>query len=219
LWLWGGGYGLFRRDAPEERCDLCGVGLAGQHDHLFEVANRKLVCACQACAILCRGGVGQPYKRVPRRVRALSDFCLADSQWESLRIPINMAFAFRSSNSGSVIAIYPSPAGPTESRLPDEYWDEIVAANPVLASMETDVEALLVNRLGPIHGFSEQQYFLLSIGECFKLVGLVRANWQGLSGGEKMWQTLRDQFADFKPAGVDEVAGQCFQIAIFCVNS
>jgi len=191
-----------RRDAAGERCDLCGVGLAGQHDHLFEVANRKVVCACQACAILCSGGVGQRYKRVPRRVRALSGFCMEDPQWESLRIPINMAFIFRGTTSGSLIAIYPSPAGPTESLLPDEIWGEIVMANPVLASMETDVEALLVNRLGPIHGFSEQQYFLLPIDECFKLVGLVRANWQGFSGGEKMWQTLRDQFADLQARAV-----------------
>jgi len=113
-----------------------------------------------------------------------------------------MAFIFRGTTSGSMIAIYPSPAGPTESLLADEIWGEIVMANPVLASMETDVEALLVNRLGPIHGFSEQQYFLLPIDECFKLVGLVRANWQGFSGGEKMWQTLRDQFADLQARAV-----------------
>ena len=45
-------------------------------------------------------------------------------------------------------AVYPSPAGATESLLPLETWDQIVAENPDLQSMEADVEALLVNRLG-----------------------------------------------------------------------
>ncbi len=183
-----------RRDVPEDRCDLCGAGLAPRHDHLVEVANRKLSCACQACAILF-DGAGQRYKRVPRHIRPLPGFRIEDRQWESLRIPINMAFVFRSSASGSLIAMYPSPAGPVESLLPGELWDEIAAANPAVATMETDVEALLINRLGPINGFPEHQYFLLPIDECFKLVGIVRANWQGFSGGEKMWQTLREQLA------------------------
>ena len=61
---------------------------------------------------------------------------MTDAQWDSLLIPINMAFFFASSASGRVIAMYPSPAGATESLLPLETWDEIVAENPALQSME-----------------------------------------------------------------------------------
>ena len=69
-------------------------------------------------------------------------------------IPINMAFFFESSVEERVVAQYPSPAGATESQLPLDTWSGIVAENPVLAEMEPDVEALLVNRLGPARGYS-----------------------------------------------------------------
>jgi hypothetical protein len=183
-----------RRKSPEERCELCGAGLGVEHEHLIEPANRRLVCVCQACAILFSGQSGQRYKRVPRDIRFLPDFRLPDAQWDSLMVPINMAFFFRSSTANKMIAIYPSPAGATESLLPFETWDEIVAGNPELLSMQPDVDALLVNRLGAGRGFPVNQYFLLPIDECFKVVGLVRANWRGLSGGEEMWRALERYF-------------------------
>lgn len=39
--------------------------------------------------------------------------------------------------------------------------------------MESDVEALLVNRLGYSCGYSAAEYYLLPIDECYKLVGLM----------------------------------------------
>jgi hypothetical protein len=184
-----------RRPPAGERCELCGAAVAEEHEHLLEPANRRLVCACQACAILFSAQAGQRYKRVPRSVRFLPGFRVTDAQWDSLLVPINMAFFFESSAAGKMIAIYPSPAGATESQLPLETWDEIVAENSVLRSMEPDVEALLINRLGAARGFPMNQYFLLPIDQCFKLVGLVRANWRGLSGGDEMWQALQGYFA------------------------
>jgi Family of unknown function (DUF5947) len=185
-----------QRAVSEEHCDLCGAELAEEHDHLLESANRRLVCTCLACAILFSGQTGQRYKRVPKRIRLLRDFQMTDAQWDSLLVPINMAFFFESSSSGKRIAIYPSPAGATESQLPLDIWDEIAAENQALSSMESDVEALLVNRLGAPRGFPEHQYFLLPIDQCFKLVGLVRANWRGLSGGDELWQVLGRYFDD-----------------------
>ncbi|HLK64354.1 MAG TPA: DUF5947 family protein [Bryobacteraceae bacterium] len=184
-----------RRNAKEERCDLCGTGLPGDHEHLIEPATRKLVCACQACAILFSEQAGQRYKRVPRRIRFLPDFRITDGQWDSLMVPINMAFFYESSKAGRVIAVYPSPAGATESLLPLETWDQIVTENLELLSLQADVEGLLVNRLGPQHGFPVHQYYLLPIDECFKLVGLVRTNWHGLSGGDEMWRAMEQFFA------------------------
>jgi hypothetical protein len=43
----------FARPRPlRERCDLCDADLADEHAHLLELSNRRLVCACDACAIL-----------------------------------------------------------------------------------------------------------------------------------------------------------------------
>jgi len=182
-----------QRAAVVERCELCSAELPGEHEHLVDLSTRKLTCACQACAILFSGKANPKYRRVPRRLRYLTDFQLSDAQWESLLIPISMAFFFNSSAAGKVIALYPSPAGATESLLDFESWDEIRRVNPVLDEMEPDTEALLVNR---VRGASE--YYLLPIDECYKLVGLIRTHWHGLSGGTQMWEAIEVFFTELK---------------------
>src|SRR6478609_3947167 len=100
---------------PAESCDLCAVGLAAEHTHLLDPATRQLLCACDACALLFSTQATQRYKRVPRERRALPDFQLSDMQWAELLIPVGMAFFTHSSVEGRVMALYPSPAGATES--------------------------------------------------------------------------------------------------------
>ncbi|MGB8507500.1 MAG: DUF5947 family protein [Pyrinomonadaceae bacterium] len=178
------------RSSLVERCEMCSAELAAEHQHLVEPASRQLSCACEACAILFSGQTGTKYKRVPRRIRALPDFELTDGQWDSLMIPIQLAFFYNSTPDNRVIALYPSPAGPTESLLALDSWNEIVADNPVLREMEADVEALLVKRVG-----GEREYYLVPIDECYKLVGLIRAHWRGLSGGTEVWREI-GQFYD-----------------------
>jgi len=185
------------RKRDVERCELCSAEVAAAHPHLIEPGTRKLLCTCNACAILF-SGMGTKYKRVPRRVLSLSDFHLSDGQWESLMVPISMAFFFRSTPDARVVAFYPSPAGATESLLPLETWKDIEAANPALAEMESDVEALLVNRIGHARGFTVPEYYVLPIDECYKLVGLIRANWHGLSGGAEVWQQIGGFFDRLK---------------------
>jgi hypothetical protein len=156
---------------------------------LIEPANRRLVCACDACAILFSDQQNGKFRRVPRRIERLADFHLSDLQWESLHLPINLAFFYYSSPAKRVIAMFPSPAGATESLLPLEAWDELAAENPVLSEMEPDVEALLVNRTG-----EGRQYIRVPIDECFKLVGLIRTHWRGLSGGTEVWREITKFF-------------------------
>ena len=103
---------------------------------------------------------------------------MTDSQWDGLMMPINMAFFFKSTPQGRVIALYPSPAGATESLLSFDTWEEIEIENPVLFEMEADVEALLVNRIGHSRGFTDPEYYMVPIDECFKLVGLIRSRWR-----------------------------------------
>ena len=51
--------------APVERCDLCGLEIGAEHDHLIDPAERRLACACGACAVLFSAQAGTRYKRVP----------------------------------------------------------------------------------------------------------------------------------------------------------
>jgi hypothetical protein len=191
-----------RRDTPVEKCELCSLGLRTSHAHLLELAGRRLLCACDACAMLFSGQATK-YRRVPRRLHALRAFRLTDAEWAGLMVPINMAFFFKNSLENRVVAMYPSPAGATESLLPLESWNEIVARNPELGGLEPDVEALLVNRLGYARGYSAPEYYLLPIDECYRLVGLIRAHWKGLSGGSEVWEQIAGFFANLRAAAID----------------
>src|SRR5215831_17633522 len=117
--------------AVAERCDLCGAPIPEGHQHLLEPASRRLECACDACAILFSGD-HQKYRRVPGRVRFLPEFHMTDAEWDGLRIPIGIAFLFHNSFSDRVLALYPSPAGPVESQLMLETWEDIARQNPQL---------------------------------------------------------------------------------------
>ena len=127
-----------------ESCELCGAELASDHPHLVDPKAHKLLCTCRACALLFSAQSGSRYKRVPERIHYLPEFRLTDAQWEGLMIPINMAFFFESSVDARVMALYPSPAGATESLLSFDTWEEIEIENPTLFEMEADVEALII---------------------------------------------------------------------------
>ena len=186
-----------KRNDNVETCEMCSRELASEHAHLLETASRKLICACEACAILFSGNQNLKFKRVPRDVRFLSDFRLTDAQWDSLMIPIEMAFLYYSTPHGKVVAYYPSPAGPTESLLALDTWNEVIQENVILNELRTDVEALLVNRVGAGRGV-KPEYYVVPIDECYKLVGLIRMHWRGLSGGTEVWREVGQFFAGLK---------------------
>jgi hypothetical protein len=183
------------RSRTVEQCELCSAELRHEHPHLMELASRQIVCACDACALLFDGKEHSKFKRVSRNTRLLPDFALPAALWESLIIPINLAFFFHSSLEDRVIAMYPSPAGAVESLLTLDAWKIIVDDNPILRHMRSDVEALLVNRMSRS---SDQpyEYFIAPIDQCYKLVGLLRANWKGLSGGTEVWTEIGNFFAE-----------------------
>jgi hypothetical protein len=181
-----------------EHCELCSAGLHHDHPHLVELATRQILCACDACAMLFDGMEKSKYKRVSRTSHYLADFEMTDGQWESLMIPINMAFFFRSSLENRIIALYPSPAGAVESLLPLDAWAEIEENNPALLQLKPDIEALLVNRVGHAHGMRAAEYYIAPIDECYKLVGLIRTNWKGLSGGTEVWTEVGRFFTELR---------------------
>lgn len=173
---------------PAEVCELCSLPLPPVHQHLLELEKRQVTCACEACAILFGGNVRQRYRRIPRDVHRLNDFAMDDQEWDSLLIPINLAFFVHSSTAKRMVAQYPSPGGAMESSLDLEYWKVIVERNPVLRKFEPDVEALLVNRIA-----SPPRYYRAPIDQCFRLVGIIRKHWRGLSGGTEVWSEI-DKF-------------------------
>lgn len=181
------------RPASESRCELCAANLiSSEHQHLLEIESNRVVCCCDACAILFSDGA-EKYRRIPKSVRLLADFVLTGAQWDSLAIPINLAFFRAMAGSGKAVAFYPSPAGATESLLPLGAWQDIVEQNPILRTMQPEVETLLINRVTKPH-----EYYLAPLDDCYKLIGLIRSNWRGFSGGADVWQSIAAFFISLK---------------------
>jgi hypothetical protein len=177
---------------PGERCELCATDIADAHSHVVNLDSRGLLCVCRACYLLFtqRGAAGGRYQAVPDRVLAVSDFAVTAHEWEALQIPVAVAFFFYNSDLGRIAAFYPSPAGATECLLPLGAWEGVVAGNPALASIEPDVEAVLIRV-----GRDASDCFVVPIDACYELVGLLRQLWRGFDGGREVHDALDAFFA------------------------
>ncbi len=181
--------------AAQERCEVCSEPIPPEHRHLLNVSTRELMCACRACTILFDREAASEgrYRLIPDRRLFLEDFEMSDAQWESLRIPVDMAFFFYSAPAQRVVAFYPSPMGPTESLLNLGVWEELEESNPILKGMERDVEALLVNRVR-----GAREHFLVPMDKCYSLVGLIRMHWRGFTGGQEVWEEIGRFFEELR---------------------
>jgi hypothetical protein len=178
-----------------EYCELCSLELPADHPHLLELAGRRLMCCCQACAILIGNAQNARYRRVSCRVERLAGFSIDDDVWDRLQLPINLTFFCHETALDRVVARYPSPAGAMQSLLELDVWQSLMAVNPVLAGFEPDVEALLVNRLE-----KRRDYYRVPIDQCYRLIGLIRINWQGFSGGLAVHAAIDEFFAALRTA-------------------
>jgi len=197
-------------EAAQEHCELCSEPIPGEHRHLLDLRSRELMCCCRACKILFDRGAagGGHYRLVPDRRLRIADFELDDASWESLRIPVDMAFFFHNTQAERVSAFYPSPMGATESLLELRAWTDLERANPLLSELEPDVEALLVNRAR-----GARSHWIVPVDDCYGLVGLIRTRWRGLTGGQEVWdeiegffERLERQSKDVRRAGMGTVS-------------
>jgi hypothetical protein len=177
-----------QQEAPaEERCEFCGVDIDDRHGHVADVAQHRLLCVCRPCYLLFapQGAGGGRYRGVGEDVRRVADLRVTESQWDGLKIPVDLVFFFRQSGVDHLLAFYPGPGGATESLLDLDAWGELVVENPVLDSTDEDVEAVLLRRLG-----DDFACYLVPIDACYELVGVVRSSWTGLGGGTEVWRRI-----------------------------
>lgn len=177
--------------ADDERCDLCGTTIPADHRHMLELFERRIDCVCEACWGL-RSGDDQ-YRPVGTRTLWLEDFELSDELWAKFQIPIGLAFLFRSSAADAVVSLYPSPAGATESGVDRGAWEELAGLNPVLEHLAADGEALIVNRMS-----EPPEHAIAPIDECYRLVGLIKSTWEGISGGAAIEKAVPTFFAELR---------------------
>ena len=135
---------------------MCSEPIPAEHGHVVDLEQRSLRCTCRGCYLLFTpaGAGGHRYRAVPDRYLSFPDVQLSPGQWDELQIPVSVAFFFLNSTLERMAAFYPGPAGATESLLPLDAWDLVVAANPGLATLQPDVEALLVRCDRPGGGVS-----------------------------------------------------------------
>ena len=179
----------------DEWCELCGAGLPPDHRHLIHLDERKLLCACETCWSI-RSGEAQ-FRPAGVRTEWLADFDLPDEAWASFSIPIGLAFFMRTGDPDRVVAFYPSPAGATESEIDASSWKRVRAMNPALERLEPDSEALIVNRMSEPH-----QHAIAPIDDCYRLVGMIKSSWEGISGGEGPALEIARFFAELQVKSV-----------------
>jgi hypothetical protein len=169
----------------EASCDLSGTSMPEEHRHLLELEERSIVCVCESCWAL-RSGEPQ-FIPTGSRVVWLDDITFPDELWARFRIPIGLAFFLKGEE--GIAAFYPSPAGATESELDLGVWDALSVLNPEIEELERESEALIVDRLSDPH-----RYAIAPTDDAYRLVGLVKANWQGISGGPGVEKAVTEFF-------------------------
>ncbi|MEU3615655.1 DUF5947 family protein [Streptomyces sp. NPDC006872] len=186
---------LIERPPRPERCELCAAAVPDDHRHLVDTEKRALACACTACALLMEapGAAAGRFRAVPNRYLTDPSHRLDDGAWDALQIPVGVAFFFRNAALDRLVALYPSPAGATESELEPATWTEVLGGGRLAELLEPDVEALLLRRAeGRI------ECHLVPIDICYELVGRMRLLWQGFDGGAEARAALDAFFDDVR---------------------
>ncbi|WP_053711099.1 DUF5947 family protein [Streptomyces sp. NRRL B-3648] len=170
-----------------EVCELCAARVAAEHAHLYDTGAAEVRCVCGPCSVLfADGAVGEGrYRLVPRRRLRLPPVDTG-----VLGVPVGLVF-FVPRSDGTVTAQGPSPAGAMRWEVDAAAWQRLAGAVPQLAAMTPDVEALLVNT---VRGFDA--HWIVPVDDCYRMIALVRREWQGLSGGGRLWPAVEEFFEE-----------------------
>jgi hypothetical protein len=205
--------GTRARPTPGESCELCAAPVPDDHRHVVDLERRSLLCSCRGCALLFEhsgdpapadvsgGGPDRTrYRAVPDRYVEVAPFTLPTTAWAVLQIPVGIAFVVANTRLGRTVAFYPSPGGATESELSLDAWGDVVAANPALADVAADVEAVLLRT-----GVGTPTCHIVPVDRCYELVGAMRLHWRGFDGGSEVRSRIAAFFDDVdaraQPAG------------------
>jgi hypothetical protein len=168
--------GTRQRD-PDDHCDLCSHPVPAEHRHLLDIGSAEVLCTCQACSILFDRPAASDghYRLVPDRRIPLPAVDAA-----RLGVPVGLAF-FIAQPDGTVLAHYPSPGGATKWQIEPGAWQQVTSGCPAVTGLVPQVEALLVNTTG-----GRREAWLVPIDDCYRLVAIVRREWQGITGGDRV---------------------------------
>ena len=182
------------------RCASCARSRSRPSTGIWSTSSpRTLLCACRGCFLLfeSEGAGGGHFRSVPERFVAFTDFELSPTQWDSLQIPVSVAFFFLNSELGRVAAFYPGPAGATESELPLDAWARPGRgqSRPRHACSPTSRRSSSAPRVATAGGPSA---YIVPIDACYELVGHLRMLWRGFDGGTEANRKLDEFFEDVK---------------------
>ena len=112
--------GASRRAPARERrgatCELCPIGIGEDHRHLLHLDERRIVCVCETCWSLRSGDAEFRPPGARTRAGSTTSSCPTSCGRRSRSRSASRSSCARASR-GGVVALYPSPAGATESEL------------------------------------------------------------------------------------------------------
>lgn len=159
-------------------CGLCDADIEVEgHRHVTDLESGAIQCVCQACHNLFTpaGSGGGRWRAIPDRWLEIDD---ARNLLHQLDIPVAVAFVVIDARLGRPRVSYPGIAGVVASDLPLDTWDLVVVDHPEVASLEPEVEALLVrSRAG------HDEAYLVPVDACYELAGRMRGRMTTASVG------------------------------------
>jgi hypothetical protein len=171
--------GFLRRyldDAGEPaECELCAGPLEHEHRHVVEVRARRILCACDPCALLFAGPSTRRFRTIPEHVRRETPFT-AQEAWDALGLA-DGSFVLFGSGDQRWIAVEPCATGGAERVLDPVRWHAVWTRSELARAVASDVEALIVRRGRQVEAFAAP------VDRCYGLTGAMRRRWHGEDGG------------------------------------
>ena len=162
---------------PEERCDVCGVEIPDEHEHLLHLGDRRILCVCATC--WAQRSADPELRPTGTRVVWLDASSSRTSSGPASRSrsgwPSSCA-APRWAGWWRCTRAPPAPPSPSSSSTPG-------------TSSAPSIRSSTRSSRTPRHSSStaspsQPRYVIAPIDECYGLVGAIKVSWEGISGGD-----------------------------------